>query len=108
MFQFMQRKQHKLAPKVVHQRDQAVMRADALQVFNVLLETVSARFGLEDLMWILASSLHVRVAGIFLIPILFFKYFLYYHLVLYYIYYGDGIRHEGAGLGSWGCRSSFA
>lgn len=64
MFQFMQKKQYTLAPKAIHHKDQALMRAEALQVFNALLGTVRSRFGLEDLMWILASSLHVRVAGI--------------------------------------------
>lgn len=62
----MQKKLHGLASKATHQREQATMRADALQFFNVLLETVKARFGLEDLMWIVASSLHIRVAGIFI------------------------------------------
>jgi inner membrane protein involved in colicin E2 resistance len=70
MFQFMQKKQYALAPKAVHHRDQALMRGVALQVFNVLLDTVSSRFGLEDLMWILASSLHVRAAGIQLVQAL--------------------------------------
>lgn len=62
MMLFLQKKLYKDAIKAASHRDRATMRTNALKTFRRLIKIVSARFGLEDLMWILASSLHIKPA----------------------------------------------